>query len=145
MSATPVIFSFGYGSSTVGELRVLLDQLDAVCVDVRFSPGSWTPAWRGASLARELGGKYLHVSQFGNARFREPNAPIELANPEQGIAKLAPILAVQSVVLLCACRNVRTCHRRQVAEVLAKATGAPVVHLPTFAGARAVEGQLRLF
>ena len=43
---------------------------------------------------------------------------------------MAGWLRQRSVILLCACREVATCHRRVAADLIAAQTGLAVVHRP---------------
>jgi hypothetical protein len=42
---------------------------------------------------------------------------------------VAPLLGEHSVVLLCQCAEVASCHRRSVAALVQAVTEAPIVHL----------------
>ena len=61
----------------------MLDMLDAVLVDVRFSPNSELMRWRQVYLKTLLREKYHHVPQLGTRAFRDGRANIH--NLELGI------------------------------------------------------------
>ena len=49
--------------------------LDAVLVDVRFSPQSRAPQWRQKYLAENLpDGTYVHMQSLGNEAYKTPGA-----------------------------------------------------------------------
>ena len=87
------------------------------------------PQWRKRRLAQLLGTRYQHVQALGNRNYKN-GGPIELADYEAGKQAIAEILATgQSVILMCACKDVATCHRRTAAEQLAADLGVPITHL----------------
>lgn len=128
------IFTAGYTGSTPEDLWSYAHALKALIVDVRLSARSRVPHWNGARLEARLGSTdYWHMPEFGNLHYKTPGAPIVLNDPDAGLAAMLPVLAVQPVILLCGCayKARATCHRLVVADLLAEATGASVVHLPT--------------
>ena len=55
---------------------------------------------------------------------------IELVDYNAGKQAIADVLATgQSAILMCACKDVATCHRRTAAEQLAADLGVPITHL----------------
>jgi uncharacterized protein (DUF488 family) len=123
------VYTIGYSGTTPEGLAARLAEMDGrpLLVDVRFSPRSRVPHRSGSALARRFGADYLHVAALGNRNFK--GGPIDLADPEAGVAALAPILAARSVVLLCACKSHEGCHRSDAATLLAARLGARVEHL----------------
>lgn len=121
------IYTLGYSGIQPEQLRAAAEQHDLVVLDVRFSPRSRRPEWTRKRLQALLGERYVHLPALGNINYKG-EGPIQLADPETGIAAAAKVLEGQPVLLLCACRDVQTCHRRDAADLLAAATGAPVVH-----------------
>lgn len=124
----PTIYTVGY--ARLRELKRLVDlaaDLDAVVVDVRYQPYTSFKGWSRTDLHACLGRGYRWVVGFGNVNYR--GGPVRLHDPAHGLAVVAPLLEAQSVILLCGCADVATCHRRLVADLLAEATGCPVEHL----------------
>jgi uncharacterized protein (DUF488 family) len=121
------LYTFGYSGKQPDELLALAEQLDAIVVDIRFSPRSRVPQWSGGRLARLLGDRYCHLPALGNRNYK--GGPIELVDLETGIAQVADLLAHQPVILLCVCGDVQHCHRRLAAEAIAARYGAPLTHL----------------
>jgi hypothetical protein len=69
------------------------------------------------------------VQALGNRNYKN-GGPIALADYEVGKQVIAEILATgQSVILMCACKDVAICHRRTAAEQLAADLGVPITHL----------------
>jgi len=86
-----------------------------------------------------FGARYLWIKEWGNLNYRAPDAPIHLADWPKGLQRLTARLkedGTEVVVLMCACREVAVCHRKTVAERLAKATGGEVRHLDLPPGRR---------
>ena len=122
------IFTLGYTGTKPEQIKALAARLHAVVVDVRFSPRSRVPQWAEANLKALLGKQYMHVKDLGNVNYRG-DGPMKLLDPGKAAITLGPILKQQSVILLCACKDVETCHRKKAAEYLAEAFSLPVVHL----------------
>ena len=110
-----MIFTFGYLGRSPDDLAAILAERGAMLVDIRFQPRSRVPAWNGGRLAARFGDAYLHLPQLGNRNYRT-GGPVELADYPAGRAALAGL--GRDAVLLCACRDYATCHRRTVAESL---------------------------
>jgi activating signal cointegrator 1 len=123
------IFTYGYQGSTPEQLLGTIKELDAVLVDIRYSPWSPNPRWRKPALQVLVGAdRYLWIQDLGNVNYKS-GGPIRLLWPEAGVEYVRPILGRRPIVLLCACRDWETCHRRDAAEYLAEALQAPVEHL----------------
>lgn len=54
---------------------------------------------------------------------------IVLHQPDIGVNYVVKRLQSQDVVLMCGCKDVHTCHRRDVAELVQADCGCAVVHL----------------
>lgn len=121
------LYTFGYSGRRPEELLALAEQLDAIITDIRFSPRSRVPQWSGGRLVRFLGDRYCHLPALGNRNYK--GGPMELVDPETGIAQVADLLAHQPVVLLCVCADVERCHRRLAAEAITARYGVSVTHL----------------
>jgi len=122
------IYTFGYGGATPDDLMTHVKERRAIVVDVRYSPRSRNPDWSRKRLTERFGGRYMHVKTLGNKNFK--GGPIKLHDPESAVEELAPILEKVNVILICVCKDVDKCHRKDAAEVLAEALGAEIVHLP---------------
>ena len=107
-------YTAGYEGKDINDLKPMLNSLDAVLVDVRFSPTSEIMFWRQIYLKALLREKYHHVPQFGNRAFREGKAQIQ--NLDLGIKILVSFNA--SAVLMCECADPKECHRLVIAEGL---------------------------
>ena len=92
----------------------MLNNLDAMLVDVRFSPTSEIMRWREVYLKTLLREKYHHVAQLGNRAFREGRVTVH--NLELGIKVL--ISFSMNAVLLCECAELNSCHRLIIAKEL---------------------------
>lgn len=105
-------YTTGYAGKDINDLKPLLNTLDAVLVDVRFSPTSEVMRWRQIYLMTLLREKYLHVLPLGNRVFREGG--IQIQNLDLGIKILVSLNA--NAVLMCGCADVKACHRFLIAQ-----------------------------
>ena len=124
----PVLYTFGYEQRPPEDLLAEADRLDAVVVDVRIQPFSKRAAWGKPHLAALLGHRYRWVAGFGNKNYK--GGPVELADPEAGLAQIADLIAEgRNIILLCYEADPANCHRSQVAALIAARFGCPVEHL----------------
>ena len=125
------IYTLGYSGWGIEDVEAVLDRLDAVLVDVRMVPRSrWAAAWNSAVLAKRLGDRYAWLREFGNVNYKGTFEQIEIADFPAGETRLREIAATgKAIVLLCGCRDINVCHRKVLADRLAQAWGAEVVHL----------------
>lgn len=107
-------YTTGYTGKNINDLKPMLDALDAVLVDVRFSPTSEIMFWRQVYLKTLLREKYYHVPQLGSRTFREGKAQIQ--NLDLGIKILVSFNA--NAVLMCECVDPDECHRTSIAQEL---------------------------
>jgi uncharacterized protein (DUF488 family) len=107
-------YTTGYAGEDINDLKPMLNTLDAVLVDVRFSPTSEIMRWRGIYLKTLLREKYYHVSPLGTRAFRLGRSQIQ--NLDLGIRILISFNA--NAVLMCECDDLKTCHRLMIAEEL---------------------------
>lgn len=106
----------GKPTRTPAQLKQLAETLDAVVVDSRYSPQSRVPHWTRYALSRVLGNLYLWVRDFGNQAYKE--GYIKLVDPASGLDLLNNHTA-DTFIILCACADGESCHRKQVGEYLA--------------------------
>ena len=139
------IYTLGYVGWKVEDIEAVVKRLDAVLVDVRMVPRSRAPIWNGSTLHKRLGDRYVWLREFGNRNYKGTVEQIEIADFPAGAAKLQAIAAGgRAIILLCGCPEVATCHRKVLAEWLAQAWKAEVMHL-TRPDNRISSGQPKLF
>lgn len=107
-------YTTGYAGKNVADLKNLLDALDALLVDVRYSPSSSAIVWSKDYLKLLLKEHYRHVGQLGNRSFRENKVMIQ--NLELGIKTV--ISFGRNIVLMCGCAELKNCHRLILAREL---------------------------
>jgi hypothetical protein len=107
-------YTTAYAGKDINDLKPMLDRLDAVLVDVRFSPTSEIMRWRQIYLKTLLREKYHHVPQLGNRSFREGRVSIQ--NLDLGIKILLSFNS--NAVLMCECADLKICHRHAIAQEL---------------------------
>jgi hypothetical protein len=125
-----VLATYGYSGSTPDDLAAYVEALDATIADVRYSPRSRVPHWDGYALVGRFADRYVHVQELGNVNCKAPEKGIRLAQPAEGLLTVEKLLSRHSLILLCACPTVQTCHRRVAAELVAEHLGLSPVHLP---------------
>lgn len=111
-----MFYTTGYTDKNVADLPDLLDKLDAVLVDIRFSPNSRQIVWTKNYLSLLLKKRYQHIPQLGNRAYKE--GKIQIQNLELGIRLITAL--DYNTVLLCACKNLNECHRFVVMAELLK-------------------------
>jgi uncharacterized protein (DUF488 family) len=122
------IYTFGYEKRQPEELMAEVERLTAIVVDVRIKPFSRRSSWGKTHLEILLGDRYRWERGFGNVNYK--GGPIELADPEGGLAKVAPLIQEgRNIILLCYEADPKTCHRSQVAELIAERFGCRIEHL----------------
>jgi uncharacterized protein (DUF488 family) len=107
-------YTTGFAGKDINDLKTMLDRLDAVLIDVRFSPTGETMRWRKIYLKALLREKYHHLPHLGSRVFREGKAQIQ--NLDLGIKILLSFNA--TAVLMCECDDTRECHRLLIAQEL---------------------------
>jgi uncharacterized protein (DUF488 family) len=122
------LYTLGYTGIKPAQLLAKAIELQAIVIDTRYSPRSRTPQWNGMELARLLGQRYQHLPALGNVNYKTAG-PIEINLPKVGTQQMISILNDQAAILLCACPDVSTCHRKIVAEMVQAACGCEVIHL----------------
>lgn len=124
------IYDLGY--QTVKDPEVFLRAvaaIDAVVIDVRFSPYSRNPAWNKLSLQRKLVERYVHVAELGNINYRDWSAEIEIKDLAGGLRYVEHHLQHNDIILLCACKDRETCHRKLIADACAETLGLASIPL----------------
>ena len=109
------------------KLVSLVTVLDAVLVDVRFSPNSRNPQWRKKALEKKLGLRYHHLKALGNSNFK--GGPIAIVDLKVGMNTLSTFLQSKNVIIMCACSNRTICHRVKIAEAFEKEYGQKSIPL----------------
>ncbi len=116
--------TLGYRQPEAWQLvrHMVSKEQDWSLVDIRHYPYSSLGEWSRDALRRQFGYRYLVVSEFGNLHYLEPSRPVQLANPEAGLAKVGGFLqAGLNCLLLCGCPDWQRCHRKEVTALLQEA------------------------
>lgn len=123
------VYTIGYTGRTVEEIIQTAELTDAVVLDIRFNPRSRVPHWNKGPLSRALGARYVHLDALGNVNYRG-DGPIQIKDPEAGVKAVEELIdAGRDVILMCVCKDLRTCHRLTVAELLTQRLGCEVQHV----------------
>ena len=114
------IYTLGYSGWSVEAIKTFLESVNGVAVDVRMVPRSRVAAFNGTAFSRLLGDRYYWLSDFGNVNYKS-NGPIAITDFDKGVERLLPLRkAGRAIVLLCGCPDVNVCHRKVLAERLAR-------------------------
>src|SRR5882762_4591587 len=128
------IYTFGYGGRQVQTLAALVALHEAILIDVRLKPWTKQPGWSLGELKMVFTDRYHWVQALGNTNF-EKGGKVRLKDEKKGIGLLVQMVrAGESPILLCGERDPSGCHRSVIANLVAKLTGATVVHLPISLG-----------
>jgi uncharacterized protein (DUF488 family) len=124
-----IIYTLGYAQPKAeAHLERLMRNPRVLLVDVRYRPVSqWARQWNRASLAGRYRERYVWERRLGNVHYRDPEHAIELPPGYQQAVReaVALVCAGTSLVLLCACRDERACHRSLVARLIQDALPVP--------------------
>lgn len=115
------VYTVGYAADDSAQLlEQVMSDPTMLLIDIRLVPRSrWFVQWNKKQLVERWGNRYRHERRLGNLNYKNRRKPIELRDAAGGIAFLVELLqAGYSVVLLCACVQYETCHRKFVAELL---------------------------
>jgi len=138
------IYTLGYSGWKLDDIRAAVDRLDAVLVDVRMVPRSRCPQWNGSTFFRMFGDRYVWLKEFGNRNYKGTVEQIVILDFPAGEKRVADLASGgRAIILLCGCADVNQCHRKVLAERLAEAWSANVVHL-TSPAKQDFPGQARL-
>lgn len=83
-------YTTSYAGRDINDLKQMLDALDALLVDVRFSPTSDLMRWRQIYLKTLLRENYHHVAPLGGRAFREGKAQIQNLDLGIKILRVSP-------------------------------------------------------
>jgi uncharacterized protein (DUF488 family) len=123
------IYTVGYAHpDAVARLDRLMRNPRVLLVDIRSQPRSrWQPQWNRHALAARFGRRYVWDRRLGNIHSRQREQGIQLAEGHQDAIREAAALLCEgtSLILLCACRNPRECHRSLVAKLIQDALPVP--------------------
>ena len=122
------VYTLGYTGWRHAELLETAERLNATVIDVRMVPRSRAPCWNAKAIKAALGDRYVWLEGFGNVNYK--GGPVVLKDFAGALKKLGEMsLHGPRVILMCGCADVNVCHRKIVAEKLAKLWHCPVEHL----------------
>ncbi len=124
------LYTVGYSRLQPSDILRTAERLDALIADIRISPRSRVPVWNQKPLQAAWGQRYIYIPELGNRNYKgDYGDGVVLDNPERGAAWVLALLEQQPVILLCACFDWQTCHRREAAALIAQHTAVTVIHL----------------
>ena len=124
------LYTLGYSRLHPADILRTAERLDALIADIRISPRSRLPVWNQKPLQAAWGERYLHIPELGNRNYKgEYGDGVVLDSPEQGANRVLSLLEQRPVILLCACFDWHTCHRREAADFIAAQAPVEIKHL----------------
>jgi Protein of unknown function, DUF488 len=121
------IYTFGYGNRV--DYTELLDCFDrnsiATLVDVRMKPYGWSPIWHGESISKlcvERSVEYQSMPDLGNTSGASLWIPPDPVLARVALSQVTDRLKVGNILLVCAEKNPKQCHRTEVAHQLQERT-----------------------
>ena len=105
----------GYWGKDLAQIKQIAEKLDATVFDIRYSPGSRNPQFRGRRMAEALGDRYMHVRAFGNKNYK--GGPIQILDFASGL-NMVIYHPRQNIILLCVCKDPKICHRTIISNKL---------------------------
>ncbi|GAB4528483.1 MAG: hypothetical protein OHK0046_47350 [Anaerolineae bacterium] len=121
------LYSVGYQGIKVDDLYAAIRHLDAVLVDVRIRPWSQQEEYQKPQLQALFGPHYQHIPELGNLNYK--GGEVLLQDVEHGTVELLKVLRDSPAVVMCACWNYETCHRRNVVDEMVARYFVEVFHL----------------
>jgi len=111
-----MIFTVGYHNISRKDLKDKVNEKDAAIIDIRYIPFSRNLFWTQDQLQEVFGSRYYHIKQLGNVNYKIKNS-FKISDINAGLESLSPILEkYKNIFLLCACKDLKTCHRLIIAE-----------------------------
>lgn len=117
------IYTVGYQGVKREQLDAKAKELGALIVDTRYSAWSSDPEYTKKALLEHFGGqRYAFMgNEFGNLNYKDRTGtlPIKIANFDAGWQTLqSRILREDPIMLMCACWQWTTCHRKVVSDMM---------------------------
>lgn len=113
-----MFYTLGYqAAGSIEAVARLAKEHRAAVADIRFSGkarGFHETTFRNVLATAAI--RYERLPELGNKNYKNPEAGIELASPDEGYEKFMRLYReLRSVIIMCACRNLHQCHRYIVA------------------------------
>lgn len=125
-----ILYTLGYRDWRPQDIKDVVEELDAVLVDVRILPSSRNKAFTKSALESLLVDRYRHLRPCGNENFKGTMGPdtvlVSDAACYEGVRALTRL---GPVVLMCMCSDHASCHRNDVAKLVSGRDGLVVAHL----------------
>lgn len=122
------LFEVGYRGRSVESIAMAVRDVDGCLIDVRMHAPPARP-FSPSRFKALLGERYAHVRWLGNRNFR--GGPIVIHDPTRGVRAALDVAATTgaaAMALMCACERFDLCHRKTVADLIAREIpGAAVI------------------
>lgn len=127
------IYTIGYRAPGAMQKVEELVNAGARLIDIRLVPGSRSyPEWTRKALQKRFDywRHYEHLPSLGNLTYQHPERPMQLQDPQAGLAWLETFARQHPLILLCRCPDYRRCHRLLVCTLFKqRVPAARIVHL----------------
>ena len=111
------IYTTGFTDRDIALLPALLKSLDAILIDIRFTPTSKQVQWQKDYLRLLLRNKYLHVPHLGNRSSKESGKQA-IQNTILSIKIITELKT--NLLLMCECQRIEDCHRQEISRRLSE-------------------------
>ena len=72
-----ILCTAGYKNYSFYQFKKMVEDLDALVIDVRYSPYTKLPFWGRQSLEENLCERYVHIREFGNRAYNQGEIEID--------------------------------------------------------------------
>ncbi len=131
---TKYILTFGYGNRK--DYKEFVDYLEkynvSFVVDVRFRPRAWSRKWYGDQVEKlcvSKNIKYISKPALGNTSGNAKWEPPDKKEAQKSLQEVAKLAVNGNILLMCAEKDWRRCHRTEVAEKLEELIQISIQHL----------------
>lgn len=125
-----MLYTIGYNNFSFFEFRDKIKSLNAIVIDVRYSPHSYSSFWNKEYMTNLLGDSYMYIKELGNKNYKDKNLEFDIEDLENGSKKITELLDIGiNCILMCSCFDYNKCHRKLVAEYIREKTNCEIINL----------------
>lgn len=129
-----IILTFGYGNRTnYSDLSSVIEDYNvSFVVDIRKKPRGWSAIWNSSSLdnfCNSIGIQYISKVDLGNESGKSNWIPKDSGKAEVALEDISRLSEEHNILLLCAEKDWKRCHRTAVSVRLQDKTGHEILHI----------------
>lgn len=128
------IFTFGYGNRTnYDDLLAALEEHNiSMLIDIRVKPKGWSAIWSAPKLSdfcESVGITYSSKKALGNTSGNSNWVPPSDEDAAIALSEVCDLSSEHNILLMCAEKDYKRCHRTAVSLHIQEQTGREVLHL----------------